>query len=178
VEFLKSFNVELEKQGYGFHTRIGINTGEVVVGNIGSDNRLNYTAIGDNVNLASRLESLNKHFGTGIIISEFTYREVKEDMLARKLDMVAVKGKTKGVCVYELVCDMASAGEWQKEYVHRFNEAIEAYFNQEWQEAILLFEKVLAIKPGDVPAAIMMERCRNYKKKPPGEGWSGVTNIK
>ena len=178
VEFLKSFNAELDKLGYSFYTRIGINTGEVVVGNIGSDNRLNYTAIGDNVNLASRLESLNKHFGTDIIISEFTYREIKEVMLARKLDMVAVKGKTKGIYVYELVCDISSANERQKEYVRQFNAAIELYFNQEWKEAAILFEKVLDIKPGDTPSAIMIERCNNYKKKPPGEGWSGVTNIK
>ncbi|MFZ5642694.1 MAG: adenylate/guanylate cyclase domain-containing protein [Bacillota bacterium] len=171
VEFLKSFNADLEKLGYSFHTRIGINTGEAVVGNIGSDNRLNYTAIGDNVNLASRLESLNKHFGTDIIISEFTYREIREVMLARKLDRVAVKGKTKDVYVYELVCDISSASEWQKGYVRMFNDAIELYFNQDWVEAATLFEKVLDIKPGDIPSALMIERCNNYKKKPPGDGW-------
>ena len=102
--FLQDFNKEmLAKRGYQFTTRIGIHTGEMLVGNIGAENRLNYTVIGDPVNVASRLEGLNKNYGTQILISEDTYNRVKDKMLTRLVDTVTVKGKNTEMVIYELL---------------------------------------------------------------------------
>jgi adenylate cyclase len=176
LESLKTFNRKQTLAGKPpFRIGIGLNTGDVVVGNIGSTQKLDYTCIGDTVNLASRLEGLTKLYGTSIIISEFTYKEAKEGVLAREIDSVRVKGKAKPVKIYEPYLE---ATRVQKEAYQIFNDAIGLYRNRKFEDSLRMFRKTSDLLGQDTPSTLYIERCEELIKSPPGEDWDGVFTAK
>ncbi len=156
---------------------MGINTGPMLVGNMGSKVRFNFTIMGDNVNLASRLEGLNKQFGTRIIVSESTYQPVAERMVARELDLIRVKGKTRPVKVFELL-GLDQDGDEFRELVARFQDGLEAYRSRRWQSGIEIFERLLEDFSNDNPSRVFLQRCREFLEQPPDDAWDGIYVMK
>lgn len=172
---------ELQKKWSGegkpvLNIGVGVNSGDMVVGNMGSQMRFDYTVMGDSVNLGSRLEGINKEYGTNIVISEFTYEEVKEKLVCRELDSVRVKGKHLPVKIYELLGDKKDAPKWEP-LIRAFDAALTSYKEGRWDEAIAGFRKVQEIRPGDPPAGLYIGRCEALKAHPPEGAWDGVFTM-
>ncbi|MBF0424351.1 MAG: adenylate/guanylate cyclase domain-containing protein [Magnetococcales bacterium] len=161
-----------------FPTHMGLCSGEVIVGNMGYKDCLSYTVIGDTVNLASRLESLNKYYGTRIVIGESTQAQVDASMVTRFLDVVAVKGKSQGVRIYELVEERGRVTAEALQFVERYNDGMRFYLDRQWQRAAGLFSACLEERPQDRPADMLLVRCREYEVQSPPTDWRGVTIMK
>ena len=177
---LEELQAEWDERGLPrLDTRIGVNTGDVLVGNIGAPARLNYTVMGDPVNLGARLEALNKHYGTGILVGPETADAVKDAMVLRPLEWVTVKGKTQAVLIYELVGRKGEVDDAELAAIAAYEAALQAYRARRFAEAAAGFRDALAqyaeLGREDVSAARMAERCDALEKEPPGNDWDGRT---
>jgi adenylate cyclase len=154
---------------------IGLNTDNVVSGNIGSKKQMNYTIIGDGVNLSARLESACKQYGAHILISEFTYKALKATYFSRELDLVVVKGKTKPVAIHEIL-DYHTEESYPQmiDALRHFKSGLVKYRQQKWDDAMVEFKEVLALNDHDKAAKMYIERCEHFIANPPGDDWGGV----
>ena len=158
--------------------RIGINSGTMIVGNMGSMTRFDYTVMGDEVNLASRLEGANKVYGSKIMIGENTYIKTKDGIVARKLDLLQVKGKNKPVPVYELLALKGQENAQLQKKVQFFEDGFDEYLHKNWAKALQYYEVLTKLDPADLPAKVFAKRCQNYIENPPDKSWNGIFTMK
>lgn len=158
-------------------TRIGVNTGDMVVGNMGTERKMDYTIMGNNVNLAARLEGVNKQYGSWILASGATVDGAGPGFLTRRMDRVRVVGISEPVRLYEVLDLEAEASKRLKETVRLFHEALAVFEAKDWTEAARLFQAVLDHSPEDGPAKTYLDRCARFRKAPPVKDWDGVFNL-
>lgn len=173
---LHAFNMDRAVRGkQTINIGIGINTNPVVVGNIGSLRRMDYTAIGDGVNLAARLESACKTYRTNLLISEFTRAKLQDEYVMREVDLITVKGKTRPVAVFEMLdYHTPETFPHRDEVLDLYERARSIYRKRKFAEALALYEKILTLHPGDGPTSVCAERCRHFMESPPPDDWDGV----
>ncbi len=175
---LKEIQKEFEAEGLPMiDIGIGINTSEMNVGNMGSDTVRSYTVMGDGVNLGSRLEGINKEYGTRIIVSEFTQEDVKDSFTTREIDSVRVKGKLKPVRIYELISEGKAPPDWVS-CLESFQNGLKEYHQKNFAAALPFFENSLSFRPDDEPSKLYIERCQTYIQEPPPADWDGVFVMK
>ncbi len=175
---LEDLNRKWVKQGgRRLSIGIGLNTGPVNVGNMGSDKRLAWTVMGDNVNLASRLEGMTKQYRSRVIISESTYNQVADQFVAREVDRIRVKGKKHPVVIYELLASVSERRAYAT-LLAQFNTALNVYRSQNWREAAEKFGELLALYPDDGPTQVLLQRCLEFIEEAPEAAWDGVYVMK
>jgi len=157
--------------------RMGVNTGPMVVGNMGSMSRMDYTMMGDSVNLAARLEGANKFYKNYSMISEFTYAEAKDAIDVRELDRITVVGKDLPITVYDLLDKKGMTTGAKADVVAQYLKGLEKYKKMEFAAAKAEFEKALAIDPNDGPSSVYVERCQKFLLSPPPQDWDGVFRL-
>ncbi len=178
-QHLKSIRAEWILQGKPpFTLRIGINTGEVIVGNMGSKFVFDYTVLGDPVNLCSRLEHANKVYGTEIIISEEVRRALPETFVTRVLDDLRVHGRSATVRIFELTAQRREDLSMEmQQMLEAYEQGWNFYIKRNWSQAGECFERALQLRPDDKPANVLLKRCRSFKAQPPPADWDGVFNL-
>jgi len=176
---LRVFRDTLKARGLpDLNSRIGLSSGMMLVGNMGSKQRFDYTVIGDAVNLGSRLEGANKNYGTSLMINERTRELAGDAIVVRELDLLRVKGKNRPITVFELVAKAGEARFETTEKIRLFHEGLALYRRMRWDEAFRAFQSVMTIDPDDGPAKIYIDRINEFRNNPPAEGWDGVYTLK
>jgi adenylate cyclase len=173
---LRGFNQRRAAEGLApVRMGLGLNTDEVLSGNIGSLKRMDYTVIGDGVNLASRLEGANKHYGTEILISELTVRELQGEYLLREVDQIRVKGKLQPIGVFEVFDELDERDHpGLREQLRAFAAARAIYQQRDWSRARAAFDEALSLRPDDRVSRLYLERCAHFTAEPPEDDWDGV----
>jgi adenylate cyclase len=175
---LNDLNTSWEAEGLPpLPTRFGISTGAVVVGNVGSPGRLSYTALGDSVNLASRLEGANSFYGTSALVSSSTIDEAGEGFLWRRVDLVAVKGRAKPELIFEPLGADGEVDEAELAWVKTYERALDAYLGRRFEESIEILAQLAKTKPEDRSIARLALRCEAMLKDPPPENWDGISRF-
>lgn len=175
---LRELNEEFARDGLPrIKTRIGINSGEAIAGYVGAEERSDYTVLGDAVNLAARLEGANKEYETAIMASEFTQRLVASEFVFRELDRIRVVGKRNAVGIYEVVAPAGAPLPFPAGFLEAYAAALALFRARSWEESIAAFEKALALRPGDRPSGLYVDRARAFLSAPPPPDWEGVFEL-
>ncbi len=171
---------KLLKEGKSeIRARVGINSGSMVVGNMGSSMTFDYTVMGDNVNLSSRLEGANKEYGTYIMCSEATRKMAEHAIITRELDLLRVKGKREGVLVHEILAKKNDGlSDKKQNVIDIYLKGLAAYKERRWDDGIKIFTEAISIDKDDTPSSVYLERCKEFKINPPPDNWDGIFTMK
>jgi class 3 adenylate cyclase len=158
-------------------TRIGINTGDMIVGNMGTQKKMNYTIVSNAVNIAARIEGVNKQYGTWILATETTIQETGEHLLTRRLDLIKVVGIQEPIRIFEILETRADASEDLQKLAKFFNKAFVLFESRNWKNAGMAFKQILQLFPKDGPSRLYLKRCIQFQNQPPAPDWDGVFKL-
>jgi len=171
---VKEFN--RENPGYSLPTRIGMHCGSILLGNVGALDHYEYRAVGDIVNTSTRIEGMNKNLGTQLLVSEEIIEDLDE-FLSRKLGKFILTGKTNPITLYELICEKEKAEDTLCQLCGKFEQALRAFNNQEWDEASAGFSGIITTYQEDIPSRVYLALCEQYRNVPPQSDWTGIVNF-